>query len=130
MGKAEGKWKPFNPFYVNGVSYGGLIGTPRSFARYIQQLLNPNGLLLADHYRKMLFIENHTQNGRPTGMCLSWFKGKLNGQNYYMHAGGGGGYYCELRIYPDSGVGSVIFFNRSGMSDERFLDKVDRFYFQ
>ena len=57
-------------------------------------------------------------------MCLAWFKGELNGETYYTHAGGGF-YYCEIRLYPDLEKGSVIMFNRSGMSDERFLDKVD-----
>ena len=57
-------------------------------------------------------------------MCLSWFKGSLNGQTYFAHAGGGF-YYCEIRLYPVLGNGSVIMFNRSGMSDVRFLDKID-----
>lgn len=130
MGKAEGKWKPFNHFYVNGASYGGLIGTPGAFVKYIQHLLRPNSTLLSDNSKKALFTENHTMNGKSTGMCLSWFIGQLNGNRYFAHAGGGGGYYCEIRLYPDKEIGSVIFFNRTGMSDERFLDKPDRYYFQ
>ena len=76
----------------------------------------------------MLFKENHTSNNKATGMCLSWFSGQLNGETYFAHAGGGGGYYCEIRIYPDTGIGSVIMFNRTGMSDERFLDKTDKYF--
>lgn len=129
MGKAEGKWRPFNNFYVNGISYGGLIGIPNAFVKYIQNLLKPNNILLSDYYKRMLFTENHTINDKATGMCLSWFSGQLNGNKYFAHAGGGGGYYCEIRLYPDTGIGSVIFFNRTGMSDERFLDKLDKFYF-
>lgn len=129
MGRVEGKWKPFNNFYVNGMSYGGLIGTTYAFVKYIQDLLKPNSLLLSDdYYKRMLFTENHTTNGKATGMCLSWFSGQLNGNKYFAHAGGGGGYYCEIRLYPDTGIGSVVFFNRTGMSDERFLDKLDKFY--
>ena len=127
MGKAEGKWKAFNNFYVNGTSYVGLIGTPDAFVNYIQDLLKSNNHLLSDSYKKMLFTEN--RNDKSTGMCLSWFSGQLNGNKYYAHAGGGGGYYCEIRLYPDTGIGSVVFFNRTGMSDERFLDKLDKFYF-
>ena len=56
---------------------------------------------------------------------LGWFVGELKGQKYFAHAGGGGGYYCEIRIYPDINRGSVIFFNRSGMRDERILDEFD-----
>ena len=76
----------------------------------------------------MLFTENLTNKGRSTGMCLSWFKGELNGQKFFTHAGGGGGYYCEIRIYPETGIGSVVFLNRTGLFDQRFLDKVDIFY--
>lgn len=128
MDKAQGKWKPFKNFYVNGTPYGGLMGTPGAFATYIRELLKPGGSLLSDTYKKMLFTQNHTNDGKATGMCLSWFTGTLNGRRYFTHAGGGGGYYCEIRVYQDAGLGSVIFFNRTGMSDERFLDKVDRYY--
>lgn len=123
----EGKWNSFHNFYVNGASYGGLIGTPNAFVKYIQELLKPNCKLITDEYKKMLFTENFTNQAKPTGMCLSWFSGKLNGNQYFAHAGGGGGYYCEIRVYPDKGMGSVIMFNRTGMSDERFLDKVDKY---
>jgi CubicO group peptidase (beta-lactamase class C family) len=128
MEKAEGKFKPFRNFYVNGASYGGLIGTPEAFVKYIQALLKSKSQLLSDEYKKMLFTENFTSNNKATGMCLSWFSGQLDGNEYFAHAGGGGGYYCEIRIYPEMGIGSVIFFNRTGMSDERFLDKVDKLF--
>jgi CubicO group peptidase (beta-lactamase class C family) len=130
MGPAEGKWRPFNPFYVNGAPYGGLIGRPDAFVRYVQALLNPENVLLSAPYRNMMFEENRTLNGKPTGMALSWFKGELEGHTFYTHAGGGGGYYCEIRIYPQDGVGSLVFFNRTGMTDERYLGKVDGVFFR
>lgn len=125
MATTEGKWKPFKDSYVNGPSYGGLIGTANALAKFIQELLKPGSKLISDDYKKKMFTENITNNNNPTGMCLSWFTGKLNGRRYYTHAGGGGGFYCEIRIYPDPGVGSVVMFNRTGMRDERFLDKPD-----
>jgi len=130
MGEPEGNWKPFKNFYVNGSAYGGLIGTPDAFVKYIQELLKPNSVLITDNSKRLLFIESKTSDNKPTGMCLSWFSGELKGNRYFAHAGGGGGYYCEIRIYPDVGMGSVVFFNRTGMSDERFLDKVDKVYFE
>jgi len=128
MDAPEGKWKPFKDNYVNGPSYGGLIGNAHAFAKYIQELLKPGCKLLTGEYKKMLFAENRTNNNEPTGMCLSWFTGKLNGRQYFSHAGGGGGFYCEIRIYPDPGFGSVVMFNRTGMRDERFLDKLDLYF--
>lgn len=127
--KTEGPWKSFRNYYVNGVAYGGLIGTPKAFVKYLQELMKPEGKLLSEEYKKLLFTQTYTEKNERTRMCLSWFKGRLNGRKYFSHAGGGGGYYSEIRIYPDEGIGSVIFYNRTGMKDERMLDKVDRYYF-
>jgi D-alanyl-D-alanine carboxypeptidase len=97
--------------------------------RYIQALLTPNHALLSDDYNRLLFIENRTSTDKATGMCLSWFAGQLDGISYFAHAGGGGGYYCEIRLYPEKQIGSVIFLNRTGMSDERLLDRIDKSFF-
>jgi D-alanyl-D-alanine carboxypeptidase len=125
MEPAEHGWHKFRPYYVNGASYGGLIGTADGFARYVQVLLDPASDLLSDESRRMLFTENLLSNGKPSGMSLSWFTGELRGNAYAAHAGGGGGYYSEIRIYPEVRLGSVIVFNRTGLRDERFLDRVD-----
>jgi hypothetical protein len=118
-------WRAFRPYYVNGPAYGGLFGTADGFARYVQALLDPSDDLLSEESRRLLFTENLLAGGEPSGMSLSWFKGDLAGHPYYAHAGGGGGYYAEIRLYPEVQRGSVILFNRSGLSDERFLDRVD-----
>lgn len=129
MDHAESSWNSFKPNYVNGASYGGLIGTANAFVKYLQELLKPETPLLSEAYKRLLFKENFTADNQPTGMCLAWFKGKLDGHTYFAHAGGGGGYYCEIRIYPALEKGSVIMFNRTGMTDERILDDVDRLMF-
>lgn len=128
MDRTVGKWKSFKNLYVNGSSYGGLIGTSSGFVKYIQGLLQTDSKLISADSKQELFKENYTTNNKPTGMCLAWFKGELNGKKYFSHAGGGGGYYCEIRIYPCLGIGSVIMFNRTGMTDERILNKVDKFF--
>lgn len=128
MDSPEGKWKPFKTMYINGPSYGGLKGSPTGFMKYIQELLKPDCRILSDPYKEMLFQENILNSNKKSGMCLSWHTGQLNEHNYFTHAGGGGGYYCEIRIYPEAGLGSVIMFNRTGVRDERFLDELDKFY--
>jgi len=95
--------------------------------KYLQELLKPRNSLISDEFKKLLFSPLSTN--KSAGMCLSWFSGELNGHQYVAHAGGGGGYYCEIRIYPRPGIASAIFYNRTGMKDERMLDKVDRYYF-
>jgi D-alanyl-D-alanine carboxypeptidase len=128
MEKSEGRWRPFRDMYVNGASYGGLSGTPGAFMRFIQELLRPGSVLLTDESKKLMLTEHHTNDRKPTGMCLGWFTGQLHGIKYFAHAGGGGGYYCEIRMYPEKGIGSVLMFNRTGMTDERFLDRLDRYF--
>jgi D-alanyl-D-alanine carboxypeptidase len=126
MAAGGGRWRAFHPYYVNGVAYGGIMGTADGFARYAQGLLDPSSGLLSVESRDLLFTENLLDSGRPSGMSMAWFTGELDGHTYRAHAGGGGGYYAELRIYPDLGRGSVILFNRSGMTDQRVLDRIDR----
>lgn len=128
MDPHEGKWKPFRPFHINGTAYGGMFGSARGLIKYAQSLLNnDNEGLLDERHRQLLFTESVIA-GNGTGMSLSWFTGTLKGNQYVAHAGGGGGYYIELRLYPDLGVGSMIVYNRSGMRDERVLDKADAFF--
>lgn len=125
--KTEGKWISGNSLYVNGAPYGGLIVSAKGFVTYIQEMLRPDNRLISDEFKKLLFTENILANGKPSKMCLSWFKGELNGHSFYTHAGGGAFFYCEIRIYPELGKGSVIMFNRTGMKDERFLNNIDKY---
>ena len=122
-----GGWKPFRNFYVNGTPYGGMTGSRVGLMKYGQALLKKNSVLISEEYKNILLRE-YVIGNKPTGMSMSWFTGDLKGNRYLAHAGGGGGYYVELRIYPDLGVGSVIMLNRTGMSDERMLDKTDSFF--
>jgi CubicO group peptidase (beta-lactamase class C family) len=127
MGPREGAWKPFNNFYIDGTPYGGMIGSAGGLVKYGQALLKPGSPIINDEFKRILFTES-VVDGKPTGMSHSWFTGVLKGNRYFAHAGGGGGYYVELRVYPELGVGSVIMYNRSGMTDARMLDKADAFF--
>jgi CubicO group peptidase (beta-lactamase class C family) len=122
------KWVKFKNYYVSGTAYGGLIANAYSLVTFISALFRDNSLLLSNEYKKVLFAKQHTNNGKEIEMTLGWFTGKLNNINYFTHAGGGGGYYCEMRIYPEKNLVTSIMFNRTGISDERFLDKIDSFF--
>lgn len=124
MGPRTGPWRPFLPFLLNGVAYGGSMGTATGYRKYLQALLTDD-MLIDTSGRKDLFTEAITNDGKATSMSMSWFCGKLNGQPYRAHPGGGGGYYAELRVYPDLGRGSVLLLNRTGVSNERLLDQLD-----
>ncbi len=124
LGKRTGRWRAFRPFLLNGTPYGGSLGTATGYRLYLQALLH-DGLLLTPALRDILFTGTRTTAGGLTGMALGWWTGNLNGLRYVAHAGGGGGYYAELRLYPDQGLGSVVLLNRTGLKDERLLDRLD-----
>jgi D-alanyl-D-alanine carboxypeptidase len=122
-----GRWVQFRNHYVNGTAYGGLIGSGRGFARYLQALLDKSNYL-TEPTRSLLFAPARTRDGSLLPRTLGWFTGRLNGEAYYTHAGGGAGYYCEIRLYPNLGRASVIMLNRTGIRDERILDRIDAFF--
>lgn len=115
---ATADWIAFKPLYLNGSSYGGIIANATGLAAYLQAILNDT-LFENPATAKMLFAR------QEPGMGLGWFTGILNGHTYFTHAGGGGGYYCEIRVYPALRKASVLMTNRSGFSDERLMDRID-----
>lgn len=123
MDKAESGWKPFKPVVVHAPAYGGLFATPMALVRYGQSFIGAPSLL-SESYQAILFEENKI-NGRPTGMCLSWFTAMCGQHRYVAHPGGGGGFYVELRLYPALQRGSLLLCNRTGFSNEKLLDAID-----
>lgn len=125
MYRADENWNGFISFYNNGAPYGGIISTPNALRAYCQELLKVDGKLLPKLSIDEMLTEQKTSKGSKTAMTLGWFKGNLAGNDYYCHAGGGGGYYSEIRLYPKLGLGSIIMLNSSGMKDDRILDSLD-----
>ncbi|ULQ57683.1 beta-lactamase family protein [Flavihumibacter rivuli] len=119
------QWVKFKPYYVSGKAYGGLVANAKALVTFINTLMIPQSILLNDNMKNILFERQQLANGKSIPMALGWFIGSLEGREYYTHAGGGGGYYCEMRYYPASKIASAIMFNRTGIRDERLLDKVD-----
>jgi CubicO group peptidase (beta-lactamase class C family) len=120
-------WSQFRNFYVDGLAYGGLVGNARGFSKYLQALLNEN-VLISESSKEQMFGTQVTNRNKKIDMTLSWFSGSLNDTKFYTHAGGGGGYYCEIRLYPDKKMASVIMFNRTGVSKENYLNDIDVFF--
>lgn len=115
---ATADWIAFKPLYLNGQAYGGILANAEGLADYLQALMN-HELFENEATTALLFSRNEP------GMGLGWYTGRLDGHIYFTHAGGGGGYYCEIRVYPDLNKASVLMTNRTGFTDERLLDKID-----
>lgn len=112
---------------VDGAAYGGLLGNAAGFARYLKALLNAEAPFTPELVDQLL-TQQTTLKGEPIPMALSWFKGELDGQTYFDHAGGGGGYYCEIRVYPRARRASVAMFNRTGIQNDHLLDRLDPYF--
>ena len=122
--KIEG-FIPFKKINLNGSAYGGLLSSANGLNVFLQALLNPESTILSQDMKHTMFQEQPLSNGKASGHTLGWFSGSLNGINYVHHAGGGGGYYLEMRIYPEKGIATYLLTNKSGFSDQRILDKLD-----
>jgi hypothetical protein len=120
----SGRWLQLRHLHVHGAAYGGIIGNCKGFARYLQALLS-NDSYITPKSRSLLFTAMLGTDGAPLARSIGWFVGSLHGEIYFTHAGGAAGYYCEIRVYPRLARGSVVMTNRTGMRDERLLDRLD-----
>lgn len=116
----------YKNLYVNGASYGGSFTNARGLVNYAQVLMKHNSPLLSNEFKEQLFTVQKLSNGKSSGHTLGWFIKEKNGITYYSHPGGGGGYSCEVRIYPDKGIVSVYMMNTTQLlSHLKLLDKLD-----
>jgi CubicO group peptidase (beta-lactamase class C family) len=128
VGLRQGKYVAFNPFYVKGPAYGGLIGGVEEAARLI--LLHLNGgrvgetrLLSAASVSEMQRI---TPRGGKRDFGLGWFRSRRTGQKrpaFVEHLGGGAGFWNVMRLYPAQSLGVVMMGNTTGYDHESILDE-------
>ena len=125
VGDYEGRWLRLNNHYLNGPAFGGLIGTARGFSRFLQDQLRSESVLFAPQTKHQLESRQTDSAGRSIPMTPEWHVGQTNGAAYLFKEGGGGGFHCEMRIYPASGVATVVMANSTGFSSTAFLNRVD-----
>ena len=115
----------FQPVYMDGPAYGGLICTATGLARFLQDMIRPTSQLFSSATRELFFTPQHTSDGKPSGMTLGWRVGNLNGEPYFGKAGGGPGFESNARIYPQLGVGTVWLANHSGVNERHIHELSD-----
>jgi CubicO group peptidase (beta-lactamase class C family) len=115
-------WVRLRLHHVDGSAYGGLMANVRGLARFGQALLGHSGGIGTEVRRRLL----ETVPGPGPARTLAFFEGRLDGERWCAHAGGGLGYYGELRLYPAAGCVSVLLLNRPGLRDAALLDRIDR----
>jgi D-alanyl-D-alanine carboxypeptidase len=126
IGGYEGRWLRIESHYLNSPAMGGLVGTSRGFAKFLQDQLRDHSAILGDRGRSLFYERQRTSDGRPVNMTLGWHIGELDGVPYFYKEGGGGGFHSMMRIYPKHGVGSVMIVNATTMNVRKALDNADR----
>jgi hypothetical protein len=125
-GGYEGKWRAVKSHYVNGPAFGGLIGSAKSFACFLQDQLRESSVVLNSEFRELFYKEQKNNLGVPIGMTLGWHIGNLRGVRYFLKEGGGGGFHSEMRKYPTKQSPSVIRVNSTEFNSKVSLSGLDR----
>ncbi|MFC2086538.1 serine hydrolase domain-containing protein [Bacteroidota bacterium] len=125
-----GKWITLSRFYLNGPSYGGLMCSAKTLANYGVEYLKKNSSLVPVEIRKQMLKRVTLHKGDTVRQGISWMYREVENTSCWRHAGGGGGFNCDLRIYPEKGLVSVMMMNRTGtIKDMRMLDFIDPYFF-
>jgi CubicO group peptidase (beta-lactamase class C family) len=131
VGSRQGRYVAFNPFYVNGPAYGGLVGGVDEATRLV--LLHLNGgridgvrLLTPKSVETMQRI---TPRGGKRDFGLGWFRSREAAQRrpaFIEHLGGGAGFWNVMRIYPEESLGVVVMGNITRYDHESICDAIVR----
>lgn len=128
MGESRGSWTSFEPVYMNGPAYGGLFGNARGWTVLLADQLAPDSIALGGAAQTEFYRAQRTSNGQKIPMTLGWHIGSLKGKRHFYKAGGGPGFSCNLRIYPDQGLATVWLSNRMAASEspiQAISDSID-----
>jgi CubicO group peptidase (beta-lactamase class C family) len=121
----EGLYIRYAPFHLHGAAYGGIKGNAAGFMAWLTAAARRDERLLPRAWWERMFAPTRLRDGRPTGLALGWFTGRLGDDRWVHHPGGGPGYYAETRIYPDREAASVLLTSTTAAVDRRLLDRLD-----
>lgn len=125
IGEYENNWLNFNSHQVDGIAYGGINGTARGAAKFLQDQLKDKSLLFDDSIRKYFFEEIMINDSCKIPMTLAWHIGSLDGRKYFFKEGGGGGFHSEMRIYPEEKFATIIAANKTSSEVIKLLNQID-----
>ena len=129
VGQRQGKYVAFNPFYVKGPAYGGLIGGVEEAARFVLLHLNggqTNGSRLLSE-ESVAEMQRVTPRGGKRDFGLGWFRSHQDGGRrpaFVEHLGGGAGFWNVMRIYPELSLGVVVMGNTTSYDHESVCEAV------
>ena len=129
VGPRQGRYVSFNPFYVKGPAYGGLVGGVAEAARFVRLHLNGGKvdgtrLLPTESVAEMQRI---VPRGGKRDFGLGWFRSHEAAERrpaFVEHLGGGAGFWNVMRVYPEASLGVVMMGNATGYDHEAILDAI------
>jgi len=125
IGKYEGAWLQIRDHYVNGPAFGGLVGTATAFGRFMQDQLRDHSRLFRDLRARELLVQQQRTTKGTIPMTLGWHCGASGVVQYLFKEGGGGGFHCMMRLYPQWRIGTVLMANATGVKVSEVLDRID-----
>jgi len=125
IGHYEGRWLQIHDHFLNGPAFGGLVGTARGFGKLLQDQLNPHSRIFDDPARELFYAPQQINSGATIPMSLGWHVNTVAGRSFFYKEGGGGGFHCMMRLYPASGMASVVMTNATMFDVRRLMDAVD-----
>jgi CubicO group peptidase (beta-lactamase class C family) len=126
IGSYCGRWLEILPHVVNGAAFGGLVGTASGIGTFLRDQLRPQSVVLGDVAKRNYYAQQRTNRGSVVPMTLGWHVGDLQGHLFYFKEGGGGGFHCMMRLYPNAGFGTVVMTNATRFNVARLLNAMDR----
>jgi CubicO group peptidase (beta-lactamase class C family) len=125
----EGRWLRFADHHLDGPAFGGLVGTARALGSFLRDQLREEPVLLRPETALLMRSRQTDNRGRPLPMTLGWHAAERKGTACLFKQGGGGGFRCEMRLYPSRGRASVIMANGTRLDTAALLDRVDSAFF-
>lgn len=131
VGSRQGRYVTFDPFYVKGPAYGGLVGGVAEAARFVLLHLNggqANGTRLLSP-ESVAEMQRVTPRGGKRDFGLGWFRAHEARERrpaFVEHLGGGAGFWNVMRIYPEEALGVVMMGNTTSYDHESLLDAIVR----
>jgi CubicO group peptidase (beta-lactamase class C family) len=130
VGPRHGRYVTFNPFYVNGAAYGGLVGGVDEAIRFVRLHLNggqANGTRRLLSPESVAMMQRITPRGGKRDFGLGWFRSGEAAQRrptFVEHLGGGAGFWNVMRLYPEVSLGVVMMGNTTRYDHESLLDAI------
>lgn len=126
VGEYEGKWLHINSHYTNGPAFGGLIGSASGFSKFLQDQLKNESVLFSKKTSNLFYTQQKNNESEFVEMTLGWHIGDFEGVRYFYKEGGGGGFHCEMRIYPEHEIASIIMVNKTSFNSRKTLNILDK----